>query len=165
MTEKRLKRTNFIINKRFQFGFIASFLLIVFISFLVLSSGFAVYYWTRYMSGENVFSEFIFIQKQIRSTNEKGEEVSRSEMLPPVNRLELILPPILFNNLILLVLISIAGIFYSHRIAGPAFRIEQDLDRVLEGESGVKIRLRKRDQLQSLADKVNHLIEQNQRNP
>ena len=163
MAEKRFKRKNYLVDKGFQFRFIASFLLLIAISFLVLTSGFVVYYWVRYVAGENVFSEFIFIQRQIRVTGESGESTqTKSEMLPPINRLELILPPVLINNLIIMFIISVVGIFYSHRIAGPVYRMEQDLARVLSGEKGVKIRLRKRDKMQSLAQKINQLIEQNQ---
>ena len=160
MSAQRYRRRNFVVDKRFQYRFIASFLLLVVLSLLLFSGGMATYYWIRYMAGENVFAEFIYIQKQVRVTNDEGEVVgTRSEMQPPVNRLELILPPILINNLVIMIIIAVIGIFYSHRIAGPIYRMQQDLTRVIEGEEGVRIRLRKKDTMQSLANKINQLIE------
>ena len=81
-------------------------------------------------------------------------------MIPGGNRLELILPPLLINNLLIMVLLSVLGVFYSHRIAGPVYRMEAELTRALQGEKIVGIRLRKRDKLRSLADKINRLIEE-----
>ncbi|GAH88998.1 unnamed protein product, partial [marine sediment metagenome] len=78
----------------------------------------------------------------------------------PINRFELLLPSILINNLVIMVLIAVIGIFYSHRIAGPAYRIGQEIQRVLNGETGVNIRLRKKDKLKELAASVNALIEE-----
>ena len=99
-------------------------------------------------------------QKQVIEENDAGEEISRSVTLPPVNRIELILPPVLINNLIILIVISIIGIFYSHKIAGPVYRIQEDIKRVLGGEKDVVIKLRKNDKLKELAEQVNKLIEE-----
>lgn len=159
MAEKQHKRKKYVIDRSFQYRFIASFLLWIFVSLLVFSAGFTAFYWFRYMAGENVFSEFITIQKAERIYNEKGEPTgTKSVVQPPINRIELILPPILVNNLIIVVLLVIIGIFYSHRIAGPVYRISRDIERVLEGEKGVSIRLRKKDKLKDLAEKINQLI-------
>ena len=161
MAKRFWRRKKYVINRQFQFRFVATFLVMIIVSLLVFSGGAAVFYWIRYMAGENIFSEFIFIHKQIRTYNEKGEPTgTKSEQLPPVNRVELVLPPLLINNLIILVLIAVIGIFYSHRIAGPAYRMEQDIARVLSGETGVAIRLRKKDKLKSLANKINLLIKE-----
>lgn len=161
MAKRVWRRKKYVINRQFQFSFIATFLLMIVVSLLVFSGGAGVFYWFRYMAGENVFSEFIFIHKQIRTYNEEGEPTgTKSEQLPPINRAELILPPLLINNLIIVVMIAGIGIFYSHRIAGPVYRMEQDIGRVLSGEKGVAIRLRKKDKLKSLAAKINLLIKE-----
>jgi methyl-accepting chemotaxis protein len=157
-TPYRRRRTNYVINKSFQFRFVAFFLILVVLAFLVFSAGFAGFYWIRYMAGDNIFSEFIYIQRQVRVKSESGEEVLKSEMLPPINRIELILPPLLINNLVIMVIIAIIGVFFSHRIAGPIYRIEQDISRIISGERNVKIRIRKRDALDSLVHKINQLI-------
>ena len=70
-----------------------------------------------------------------------------------------ILPPLLVNDLAIMVLVIIVGIFTTHRIAGPIYRMESDIERTLSGEQGVRVRLRTGDAFPDLAEKVNQLIE------
>jgi hypothetical protein len=79
-------------------------------------------------------------------------------VFPGMKRFELVLPPVIINNLLLMVIIIVVGIFYSHRIAGPIYRLEQDIGRVLAGERNVSVRLRAKDKLKPLAEQVNRLI-------
>ncbi len=78
---------------------------------------------------------------------------------PSDAQLLLILPALLINDLAIMVVIIIAGIVMTHRLAGPAYRIEADIERALSGERGVRIRLRRRDAYADLAEKVNQLLE------
>jgi hypothetical protein len=70
-----------------------------------------------------------------------------------------ILPWLLLNDLVIMALAIVVGIFATHRIAGPVFRMESDIDGVLGGETGVSVRLRRTDAFPGLARKVNQLIE------
>ncbi len=74
-------------------------------------------------------------------------------------RLLRILPALLANDLLVMLLLIIVGIVMTHRIAGPAFRMEADIDRALAGERGVRVRLRRHDAHAELAEKVNQLLE------
>ncbi len=281
------KRKTYIINKEFQYGFIATFQFIIILSLLIFSAGFFLYYWIAYMSGDRVYNEFLSLSQQItiqiqpvtegdikdpygllaqlgRNSEDKeviafirdnfppaglvkldslGENsapadikaalvedfngflrtlvIQRKEFykperfkdislspasrdrlqmkiepqsvemynlnlmlladifnpklqitlsntgLEPLNyqkeivglkRHEIVLPPLLINNLLIMLLIIVVGIFYSHRIAGPMYRIETDIKRVLDGEKSVEIHLRKKDKFRSLAELVNQLI-------
>jgi methyl-accepting chemotaxis protein len=281
------KRKTYIINKEFQYGMIATFLIIVVCALLLFSAGFAAYYMVSDLAGERAFDEFItitqkktvmfralgdsdivkpmdlanrllsnkssdpvsvFVADQIPAQNmdriqaavESKDEFAVSKEItaalniflanlvrrgdsfyskdrfqgiqvptelvsaidkkydmqtqaaydnnvkllglaykseltlpqdsqkavaldfqkayPAVKRYELVLPPVILNNLLLMVIIIVVGIFYSHRIAGPVYRIEQDLQRVLAGEKNVEIHLRKKDKLKSIADKINTLV-------
>ena len=78
---------------------------------------------------------------------------------PSPELLLLILPPLLLNDLAIMVVAIVVGIFTSHRIAGPVYRIAADIDRALAGERGVRVSLRRKDALSDLAEKVNALIE------
>lgn len=77
------------------------------------------------------------------------------------------LAPVLHKiNLILLIglpLISIAILFWglvmSHRIAGPVYRLEKDLERIDKGDFSWRIRLRKKDELGSIAEGINKLLD------
>ncbi len=45
-----------------------------------------------------------------------------------------------------------------HRIVGPIYRLEKDLDRIIKGEKLNRICFRKNDYFHGLADKINKLI-------
>jgi nitrogen fixation/metabolism regulation signal transduction histidine kinase len=86
--------------------------------------------------------------------------IARVEGKAPDPRVLLvILPPLLLNDLAIMVVVIVLGIVMSHRIAGPVFRIAADIDRVLSGERGVRVSLRRRDAFEELAEKVNELFE------
>ncbi len=82
------------------------------------------------------------------------------KIFPGIKRYELVLPPVIINNLLLMLIIMVVGVFYSHRIAGPLYRMEQDIIRVLSGERNVTIRLRKKDKLKPFAEQLNRLIDE-----
>ncbi len=75
------------------------------------------------------------------------------------DRLLSLFPPILLNDIVIMILLIVAGIFLTHRIAGPVFRVTSDIDRVLAGEKGVRVHFRRGDAFPELAEKVNELIE------
>jgi methyl-accepting chemotaxis protein len=79
--------------------------------------------------------------------------------LAALRRMYSALPPILLNDLVIMVLLIIMGIFMTHRIAGPVYRVQKDIERVLDGEKGVRVKFRKGDSFPELAEKVNSLIE------
>jgi hypothetical protein len=58
----------------------------------------------------------------------------------------------------LVLLVILGGIVITHRIAGPAYHIEHELDKLLQGEPIELIRLRKGDELKELAEKVNAVL-------
>jgi hypothetical protein len=69
-------------------------------------------------------------------------------------------------NIILLVSLPIAllaiwltALELSHRIAGPIYRLEKELDIMIAGKRQGPIKLRSRDELKALADKINKLME------
>jgi signal transduction histidine kinase len=46
----------------------------------------------------------------------------------------------------------------SHRVAGPLYRMEKELDEIIAGNKSAPIKLRKKDEFKILADKINKLI-------
>jgi signal transduction histidine kinase len=69
-------------------------------------------------------------------------------------------------NIIMLVSLPVAlfiiwfmALELSHRIAGPIYRLEKELDSRLNGKEINPIKLREGDELKVLADKINSLIE------
>lgn len=67
-----------------------------------------------------------------------------------------------FYSIFILVVVTAAiaaiSVLYSHRIAGPLFRIERNLDLIGGGDLTVNTRFRKTDQLFVLADELNAMV-------
>ena len=60
---------------------------------------------------------------------------------------------------IMFIVVFLWGLFISHRFAGPILRMEKDLDEILSGNWNKTIKLRKKDDLSGVADRVNKIIE------
>jgi methyl-accepting chemotaxis protein len=166
MRDRPHKRKLRVIDSPFQYRMIATFLGVVLAGFVLFSAGLFLYYWISYAYGDNLFKEIITLHKQVTETKvveengvQKTVSYTTTRDVPGVNRLELILPPLLVNNLAIMLFMIVVGIFISHRIAGPVFRVEKEINRVLAGEKGVRVKLRKNDSFPELAEKVNGLIE------
>ena len=55
---------------------------------------------------------------------------------------------------------ALASLWVSRQVAGPFYRIENDLDSILHGaRQGEKVQLREGDSLHHLADLINEVIE------
>ena len=78
---------------------------------------------------------------------------------PDPEVLLVILPPLLLNDLAIMILVIVIGVYTTHRIAGPVYRMAVDIDRALSGERGVRVSVRRGDSLGDFAGKVNQLIE------
>lgn len=63
---------------------------------------------------------------------------------------------IIFTALLLLQ-ISIFGIFYSHKIAGPLVRVRHMAKQIADGDFNAKTRFRKDDAINPLADALNEM--------
>lgn len=79
-----------------------------------------------------------------------------SLLLPAIQKINLV---ILIGLPVLLVLIFILGLFFSHRIAGPVFRLEKELDEIAEGRFDKRIAFRKKDELRGVEEKINKLLD------
>jgi hypothetical protein len=142
------KRRNFVVNRRLQFGMISFFLITVLIALIISTAGLIVYYSVRFPAEAG------------GTPATEAESVPREAgRIPAVPRLELILPPILINNLCIMVIMAVFGIFFSHRIAGPLYHIETVVAEVLAGNDAERVHLRPRDFVHDLANEINALIE------
>jgi signal transduction histidine kinase len=59
---------------------------------------------------------------------------------------------------IILVLLWLVALELSHRVAGPLYRMEKELDEIISGAKKGPLKLRKKDEFKILADKINKLI-------
>jgi len=137
------------------------------LSTVLFSVGFLIYYWVSYIAGDNLFREFIVVYKQIETSEMveiDGRQVQQrsyeAQAQPETARWRLILPPLVMNNILIALVLSVVAAWYTHRIAGPVYRITTDVKSALLGRRGVRIRLRQKDELRELAAQINLLLEE-----
>ena len=76
-------------------------------------------------------------------------------LMPVLSKVNLVM---LVSLPVCLVLIWFAALGISHRVAGPLYRLEKDLDERIAGTKQGPIRLRQKDEFKALAEKLNKLI-------
>ena len=135
----------------------------VLLSLMIFTSGIIGYYWIRYMI--NPSEEFLTVRTSVEKEApilENGEtrieKYLVSEESPPLRPYEYIAPIILLNNFIILIVLGIMGIYYTHRIAGPIYNINRALDLAAAGLHHREIRLRQGDFFQETANKLNKVL-------
>ncbi len=130
---KRHVRKHYLINRRLQLGMALRFFLCMLLVAMV--SGWAVYYavW------QTVLVEFhgIHISRMYHAISER----------------------LVIYGLGAVLSMSILSIFFSHRIAGPIYKIRRILDQSVEkGEKPDEIRLRRGDAFKDFAESLNRFV-------
>lgn len=129
------KRRQYFVKKEFQLKFILKFCLLVLIG-TIISTGIL----------------FLLSQNTLTSYFQQSRLVIKSTGTA-------ILPSVVYTNLITLGLVAVATIivtlFVSHKMAGPMFRFEKDLENIGKGDLTNKVTLRKKDQMTDMADSLN----------
>lgn len=133
------RRRHYFVKKDFQFSIILRFCLLVLIG-AVISTGLLLLF-----SQDTLTSTFRESRLEIRSTA------------------SVILPAVIYTNLITLGLITVATVivtlFISHKLAGPLFRFEKEIREIGKGNLTKNVCLRKNDQMIALCDDLNRMCE------
>ncbi|MBN1898254.1 MAG: methyl-accepting chemotaxis protein [Spirochaetes bacterium] len=138
MTKQAFKRRTLLIDKRFQTKFLFNIYLFIFIFIFILGL-LLVYLTSREMAG-SVYSKMMTMKN------------TQQMMLPLVLRLSII---------VLLLGFLIAGtrfLIFSHKIAGPMYRFKKSLNELSHGNLKIRIRFRKHDELQDIANVLTRAI-------
>jgi len=134
-----VKRKQVFINKDFQTRFIVKFCLI-----LVLGGLISI--------GLTLFNT----QDTLTSSYTDSKLVIQNTSLA-------IMPSVIYTTLITTALVGLIVIMVtllvSHKIAGPMFRFEKDIDRISKGDLKSRINIRKGDQFKEIATSLNAMIE------
>lgn len=149
-TEKTIqRRQQFVVDPKFQYGLIVRFILLVTIV-LVLSLVLLTYIYSHYIS--------IVVPISLATGG-----VTSFELTPFVNLSQLIWPIILVI-LLSVTIASIAmyflGVRFTHRMAGPVYRLRKNIAEMAEGDLGGKIAFREKDHFQYLAADIDSLRQQ-----
>jgi methyl-accepting chemotaxis protein len=138
MRQKRTNRRkvlNFSVNRGLQLRMIGKMSCIILAS-LLISSG--VYY---YFANQTISESFLLCHIQAR------------------NFLDFLLPIVGISFVISLLVGTIASLFLPKNLAGPLYRIEQEVRRLTNGDLTVQICLRSGDEARSLAGQINQMVE------
>jgi signal transduction histidine kinase len=131
----RHRRRQYLISRRFQIKYISLILLFMFGTAIV--TGYMVYVTTWVMFGEKLAAVY-----------------PQGLLLEVVKNVNMVL---LLRLIFLSPLVILVGLILSHRIAGPIYRIREQLKKIRRGDYEADIRLREKDELKDLADEVNEL--------
>jgi hypothetical protein len=83
-------------------------------------------------------------------------EVIAMNLIPVLQKVNTML---LVGLIPMFILIFIWGLILSNRFCGPLMRIEEDLDKILEGNYSIRFRVRARDDIKSVVDKLNNVLD------
>lgn len=133
----KFKRKQIFISAKFQLRYVGIILLLMFITALVCS--YVVYY-----------NGMILLAEKLANVYPQGR------LMAIINTVNL---RILLSIVILMPFVGYLGIFLSHKIAGPIYRIERFLGDMAKGNFSTRLTLRKGDELISIADQINVLID------
>ena len=137
--ENKNRRKNYFIDKKFQATFIIKFCVLIIIGAVI--SGSIIY---------------LMAKPTVTTTFENSRLVIK-------NTASYILPSVLLSSLVAIGLIGIATIlitlFTSHRIAGPLYRMEKDVQELASGNLTKKFSLRKADELKALAESLDKMAQ------
>ena len=83
-------------------------------------------------------------------------EAIASNLLPVIDKINGVL---IVGIPVALLIVAWLSIAISHRFVGPIERLDADLEKILAGDRGHRVRLRKNDDLKSVAEKINQLLD------
>jgi len=134
-------RKKYLIDKRFQLGFIYKFMLLALVN---ISS----FYFINHLFFSNLFNK----------GNELGLDKGHPYFLFLNDQQSLMLYYFIIISIINFGLITCYGIFFSHKIAGPLKRLSQMLKGVKEVDDFSKVTFRKGDYVGELETEFNNAI-------
>ena len=133
----KFKRTRYWVAGKFQGKYVGLILLLTFLTATLCS--YVVYYTSMILFGEKLAS--VYPQGRL------------------VSIVNLINTRIIISILFVTPLITMIGVYLSHKIAGPIFRMERYINEMAMGNLQTRLILRKGDELMNLAEGINGLSE------
>ena len=131
------KRTQYFIAKKFQLKYVGMILLLV--SLTAVMCSYVIYYTMMLTMGDKLANVY-----------------PQGRLISIVNMVNF---RILMSILLVAPLVVIIGIYASHKIAGPIYRIEKFLGSMANGDISLPLTLRRNDELMSLASGINRVID------
>jgi methyl-accepting chemotaxis protein len=131
------KRTQYFIARKFQLRYVGMILLLV--SLTAVMCTYVIYYTMMLTMGDKLANVY-----------------PQGRLISIVNMVNF---RIFLSMLLVAPLVIMIGIYASHKIAGPIYRIEKFLGSMADGDLSLPLTLRRNDELMSLASGINRVID------
>lgn len=203
------KRSNYLIDKPFQIGFIVKYLLVIIFTVILCFFVAAAWFYYKSLFGDNILNQRVTIKERRERTWEgnkiynydkeqivvyefydskakskvykklderikmglikdvDGEVVQNVDtsllektsipMERNTNIFAIVIPPLIFLCISLMIIISVYSLFFSHKMAGPIYRMRVSLDRMINNDLDFKIKVRKSDFFINIVEKLEQL--------
>jgi methyl-accepting chemotaxis protein len=148
-TENIIKRSQLVVDPKFQYGLIIKFaalVVIILISSLILLTF--------------IYNEFVNTALPLllgaggETTLDVANLINLSDLIGPV------LLVVFLSVTISCLTVFFLGVRFTHRIVGPVYRLRSNISEMTDGELGNKIAFRENDYFQFLAADIDRLREQ-----
>ncbi len=155
-------RWRYFIDKPFQVRFIARFLILILL-------GLGISLVVLMVKNQDKYNQNLYYQ--IKDVYDENNNPTFNLMSPidevfnmreGKNIFELQLPVLIWMSALYLLLIAVFGLFISHKLAGPVYRIKKTLQEISDGTiktKDAKFSLRKHDELKDLVEALNKFLE------
>jgi len=138
-TVGHIKRRQYFVQKNFQSKFILKFCMVLLVG-IIISTGLVL----------------LFSENTLTSSFEQSRLVIK-------NTASAIFPDVFLSHVIAFILISLLAIvvmlLISHKLAGPMFRFQKELNNIGNGDLSHIVKIRKKDQFEAVADSLNQMRE------
>lgn len=154
MGQKKYKRGKYIVDPSFQFGMIRRVALLTVLVIVVSLLFLAVIY---HVYGDVEVDIVIFQPQPFELTD---VDIGPDDNTGPKSNLFQLLWPVLFVSIgMTLIITFLFGIIFSHRMAGPVYRMRLELANIKNGNLATPFNLREKDAFHHLAADINDLRE------
>ncbi|MDO8536017.1 MAG: methyl-accepting chemotaxis protein [Candidatus Omnitrophota bacterium] len=170
------RRTHYLIKSKFQLKYTLAIVAMLLAVMLVSGAGLYIGMWSSIIENFSQFkvSENLETAKRIAGYEEarfrkgdfrlekifrEAELLSAKEKETLHNALNSVNRSLMPKVMILAVVIFIAGILISHRIAGPMYRFEKSAQALRSGDLNVKFNVRKTDEMKDTAGFLEEMVE------
>lgn len=170
------KRKNYLINKKFQLKYTLA--IIAMLAIVMIASGIGLYFgmwgsiienFSQFKVSQNLetakrladYEDARYRKGDYRLTRifRESELLSAQQQDALKNALKAVNHSLFPKVAVLAVVIFIAGIFISHKIAGPMYRIEKSAEAIRDGDLSVSFRTRKGDEMREASGALEDMVD------
>jgi nitrogen fixation/metabolism regulation signal transduction histidine kinase len=137
------RRTTYLIDSGLQIRIFLRFLMMV--TFAAVLAG-VVTIWYAHRQEKLNHASLYYV------TNTMGEDPKK------MSQTDIILPALAISEAVMIVVTALFALFYSHRIAGPVYRLKKAMEEVSQGNMDIQVKIRKNDEFHDLAENFNAML-------